>query len=72
MTRLDEVRKPTSREKKEHGGEVVFIRKDDQRKVVYKIFASKCYEGWEQWGADRDILGDNVDDVERWRRESDR
>jgi hypothetical protein len=65
-TRLVEVRPPTPEEHKEHGGEVVFVRKD--RREMHLIYASRCYEGWQQWGAPVEVLGDNVEDVERWRQ----
>ena len=64
MSKLIAIRKPNRAEKK-RGAEVVFVRKDGQRE--YTILAATCYESWEQWGAPTEILGDNVDTVERWR-----
>ena len=46
--------------------EVVFIRKDESGRE-YRIYGCKCYESWEQWGAPREILADNCDDIENWR-----
>jgi len=63
-TKLIEIRKPT---KKEKHAEIVFIRKDESNKI-HTIYGCKCYESWEQWGASKEILGDNVDDIEKWRR----
>ena len=47
--------------------DIVFVRRDD-RDFVYEIQAAVCYESWEQWGAYKEILSDNVDTVEAWRR----
>ncbi len=63
-TKLIEIRKPTKEEK---NAEIVFIRKDKSNKI-HTIYGCKCYESWEQWGASKEILGDNVDDIEKWRR----
>lgn len=65
QTKLVAVRKPTPAEEKERGGEVVFEREGGGR--TYTIHASRCYESWQQWGAPTEVLGDNVDAVERWR-----
>lgn len=66
QTKLVAVRQPNARERKS-GAEVVFEREDeDGRKAV--ILASRCYESWQQWGAITEVLADNVDAVERWRR----
>ena len=65
-TKLVSIRKPTLVEQKK-GADVVFEREDDNGRT-YTILASKCYESWEQWGAATEILCDNVDAVERWRR----
>ena len=64
-TRLLSVDVPNRSEKK-RGAEVVFTRADGQCR--YTILACKCYESWEQWGAPMEVLGDNVDAVEHWRR----
>ena len=64
-TQLSAIRKPTAAERK-RGAAVVFERSNAHS--VYTILACKCYEGWEQWGASPDVLGDNVPAVERWRR----
>lgn len=56
---------PTDEEKK-RGAEVVFMRSNRQGNAI-RILACKCYESWEQWGANTEYLGDNVDDVEKWR-----
>lgn len=66
MTRLTQIREATTAEQKDHGAEVVFTRKEG--KCEFTIFGCQCYESWEQWGAPKDVLGDNVDDIEKWRR----
>ena len=67
ITELIEVRTP-NKEEKERGAEIVFIRKDKSGNE-YTILGCTCYESWEQWGESREILGDNVDDIEAWRNE---
>ena len=62
--RLVAVRLPTRREAR-GGAEIVFERRHDGRSEV--IYAARCYEGWQQWGASRDALTANVEIVERWR-----
>ena len=60
-------RKATKQEAKERGAEVVFTREDaDGNKHI--IYGCVCYESWEQWGARREILADNVADIEAWRQ----
>lgn len=59
------LRKPTAAEKKK-GAEVVFLREKQNGQEI-KIFASKCYESWEQWGSESEILSENVPQVEKWR-----
>lgn len=59
---LVEVYRPT-----DDNGEIGFKRVDE-RGDVHDIRASVCYESWQQWGADEQILGDNCDAVEAWRR----
>lgn len=65
-SRLIETRPPTEAEKEARGGAVVFVREHPNRRRDV-IHADRCYEGWQQWGADRDTLADNVPDVEAWR-----
>lgn len=65
-TKLDSVRKPTSAESK-RGADVVFERSDASGRA-HVILACRCYEGWEQWGAPAEVLADNCDAVECWRR----
>lgn len=62
------IRKPTEIEQK-GGAEVVFIRQDCRKDLIYNISACVLYESWEQWGQSTDILCDNVVDVEAWRQE---
>ena len=57
---------PTTEEKKK-GAEVVFIYMYRRRKV--RVLACQCYESWQQWGADNEVLSDNVNRVEQWRKE---
>lgn len=64
-SKLVSIRKPTTAEKK-RGAEIAFER-DDERGHSHTVLAATCYESWEQWGAPREILCDNVDAVERWR-----
>jgi hypothetical protein len=59
-------RKATKQEQKDRGADVVFTREDGDGRE-YTIYACRCYESWEQWGERRDILAENVEDVERWR-----
>jgi len=66
-TKLISQRKPTSEELKICIAEVVFIRQNDAGHT-FKIFGAVCCESWQQWGATTKILGDNVDDIEKWHR----
>ena len=66
QTKLVAVRKPTASEKK-RGADVVFEREDSEGRE-HTILACRCYESWEQWGAITEVLSDNIDAVERWRR----
>ena len=66
-TTLINQRKPTTQECNQSNAEVIFERKDSTNRV-YTIYGCVCYESWQQWGAPREILGDNVDDIERWRQ----
>ena len=65
MTSLKAIRKPTQ-EEKNLGAEIVFIR-ENQNQTEFKIYGAKCYESWEQWGSSKEVLGDNVEDIEQWR-----
>ena len=60
-------RNATNKERKEHNAEVVFTYEDTDSGKVVKIYACQCYESWEQWGADRELLSRNVSRVEAWR-----
>ena len=64
-SKLIETRAPTPAERA-NGAEVVFLREDNGRQIV--IYACRCYESWEQWGASERDLRDNVPTVEQWRR----
>lgn len=64
-TELIGVRKPTQAER-DKGAEIVFIREDENGNE-HIIYGCKCYESWEQWGETKEILGHNVDAIERWR-----
>lgn len=48
-------------------GEIQFLRQGEDGRQ-YDIRAATCYESWQQWGADKEILGENVEIVEAWRR----
>jgi hypothetical protein len=65
-TRLIATRNPNASERKS-GAEIVFIR-EDWGGGRHTILGCKCYESWEQWGASTEVLGDNVDTIEKWRR----
>jgi hypothetical protein len=66
MSKLIETRNPT-REEELADVEVVFVRKD-KRGTLHTIYGCTVYESWEQWGAPREILSDNVPDIEAWRK----
>ena len=66
-TKLIEIRQPT-KEEKENGSEVVFVRKDESNRE-HTIYGCKCYESYQQWGTSTNILGDNVEDIEQWREQ---
>ena len=68
-TQLIKIRKPNTKEKK-RGAEIVFIRRDRVGQE-YTILGCICYESWQQWGATREVLGDNVNDIEQWRKRTD-
>ena len=65
MTKLIGIRKPTQ-EEQNRGAEIVFLR-ENQNKTEFEIYGAKCYESWEQWGSSKEVLGDNVEDIEQWR-----
>jgi hypothetical protein len=64
-SQLLSIRLPTRREAKS-GAEIVFHRLREGREEV--IYAAVCYEGWQQWGASREVLSANVQTAEHWRR----
>ena len=65
-TTLVGIRKPLLWER-EKGADVVFVRMDTEGNYL-NVYASTCYESWEQWGQPSEVLSDNVDDVENWRK----
>lgn len=69
MTTLTQIREATLEEQKNEAAEVIFTRKD-RLGQVYIIYGSECYESWLQWGAPKEVLGDNVDDIEKWQKGS--
>ena len=70
-TKLIEVRIARGGDKKDHGADAVFVRLGDDRKL-HTIYASSVGGSYHQWGADREVLGDNVDAVTRWAKHPDR
>jgi len=66
-THLIEQRKPTKKEQTKNDAEIVFEREDDAGRS-YTIYGAVCYESWQQWGAPKEVLGDNVDDIAQWRQ----
>jgi hypothetical protein len=73
-TQLVQVRVPNRNEIK-GGAEVVFIRLDREPGIVLKghrgthtIYAAKCFESFEQWGAPYSVLADNLTAAYNWRR----
>ena len=65
-TKLLLVRDPYPKEE-EKGAEIVFIRGDENGNK-YLIYGRKVYESWEQWGTWEEILWDNMDAIDLWRR----
>ena len=65
-TKLINTREPDT-EEQEKGAEIVFIRRDKNGNE-HTIYGSKLFESWEQWGTVTEVLGDNVEDIERWRK----
>ncbi len=65
---LNRLKEENERLKEEvnRGAEIVFIR-ENQNKTEFEIYGAKCYESWEQWGSSKEVLGDNVEDIEQWR-----
>lgn len=68
-TKLILINKPNKALRSE-GVDVVFKR-IDRFDNVYTIYGCECYESWQQWGASKDVLSDNVDDIEAWRKSKD-
>lgn len=68
-TKLIDIGGPRRDELVSNGGgiDAVFVR-EDERGRQYKIYAAICYESWMQWGEAQEILADNIDAVETWRR----
>lgn len=66
-TTLTAIRKPSKKEKTETGAEIIFEREDEAGRT-YTIYGCESYEGWQQWGESKDILGDNVSAIENWRK----
>ena len=56
-----------SPKEKEKGAEIVFVR-GDENDNEHTIYGRALYGSWEQWGTIPSILGDNVEDIERWKR----
>ena len=61
------LRKPT-KEEKSKGTEIVFLREDKAGNVI-PVYGCKVYESWEQWGAPFEVLQDNTQDIETWRKQ---
>lgn len=69
MTRLVQVREATMYEQKNEMAEVVFVRvANGGKQCTHTIYGCQCFGSWLQWGAPENVLGDNVDDIEAWRR----
>ena len=68
VTKLVDVREPSDEEKQGlgEGADVVFVREDDSGRQ-YVIYGMVLYESYQQWGEGKEILGDNVDDIQEWR-----
>lgn len=63
------VRLPNHRERRDHGASIVFERRaPGPRGERFTVYASVCYESWQQWGAPTNVLWDNVPAVNAWRR----
>lgn len=60
------LRKPTAGEKKK-GAEVVFLHEGQDSKTI-NVFGAVCYESWEQWGAPLEVLQNNCQNIEKWRK----
>ena len=65
-TKFIEQRQPTNEERK-RGAQVVFVREEIASGKKINVLAAKCYESWEQWGAQREVLSENCSTVEAWR-----
>lgn len=68
MTTLTQIREATLQEQKNEAAEVVFTRVDHKWGKMYTIYGGECHESWMQWGAPNEVLGDNIDDIEKWRK----
>ena len=68
-TLLVGIRRPTISERKNHDlPDAVFIRENiatGKKLKIYAVHGTK-YTGWEQWGQNKEILSENVDDIEIW------
>ncbi len=51
-----------------NGAEIVFIRRNNSTGKLIEIMGATCHESWEQWGQPREILSENVEDIENWRK----
>lgn len=61
------LRKPT-REEKSKGAEIVFLHEDQAGNII-TVYGCKVYESWEQWGAPLQVLQDNTENIEAWRKQ---
>lgn len=50
------------------GAEIVFIRRNNSTGQTVEIMGATCHESWEQWGQPSEILSENVEDIEKWRK----
>jgi hypothetical protein len=67
-TVLVETRSPTQSERRDEEAEIVFIRRSTQTGRTFTILACRSLESFEQWGAPREVLSENVKVVEEWRK----
>lgn len=70
-TRLTGMRLANTAEKQMYGAEVIFTR-EDKAGAQYTIYAVAVDGSYNQWGAHREVLGDNVPTVTRWAKHPDR
>jgi len=61
-------RKPSRRELAITNCDLIFTREDVDTGETYDIYVNlpDGYYSWMQWGVDKNILGDNVDDLEEY------